>query len=152
MRNAHTAYFEEEILSASPLRLVCLLYQGAIAELRSARKFLAAGQVPERCAAISKACDIIAELTASLDSDSGGETATRLLELYTYCTGQLLKANLRKEDGPLAEVLGLLTTLSEGWAQLAEAEREPAPTVTSPAVYAAAYAQSGEGACHSWSF
>ena len=152
MRSAYTAYFEEEILSASPLRLVCLLYQGAFSELRNARAHLAAGRVPERCAAISKACDILAELTASLDPDSGGDTAIRLHELYAYSIGRLLQANLKKEDAPLAEVLGLLNTLSEGWAQLAEAEKEPVPTITSPAVYASAYAQSAEGASHSWSF
>jgi len=153
MRSAYTAYFEEEILSASPLRLVCLLYQGAISELRNARKYLAAAQVPERCAAISKACDILAELTASLDRDSGGDTAVRLHELYAYSTGRLLQANLRKEDAPLAEVLGLLTTLSEAWAQLAESEREPSPTLTSPAVYASTYTnQNGEFVSQSWSF
>lgn len=152
MRNAHTAYFEEEILSASPLRLVCLLYQGAISELRSARTHLAAGRTAERCAAISKACDILAELTASLDVNSGGDTAVRLQELYAYSTGRLLQANLNKDDAPLAEVLGLLATLSEGWAQLAEAEQRPVPVMTSPAVYAPAYAQSSEVGSQSWSF
>lgn len=72
MRNAYNTYFEEEILSATPLRLVCLLYEKAISELRSARTYLMSGQVAERCAAISKACDVLAELTSSLDLDNGG--------------------------------------------------------------------------------
>ena len=152
MRNAHTAYYEEEILGASPLRLVCLLYQGAIAELRSARTYLAANAVPERCAAISKACDIIAELKSTLNLTEGGDTAARLDELYSYCTSRLLTANLEKTDLPLAEVLGLLATLSEAWTQIAAIESPREIDLPSPAVYAANAAGSAEFTSQSWSF
>jgi len=149
MTNVASKYFEEEILSATPLQLVSFLYQGAVAELRNARKHLAAGQVPERCAAISKACDIIAELTSSLDCEAGGDTAQRLAELYHYCTGRLLDANLRKEDGPIVEVLGLLTTLSEAWAQLAANQSIPDVKLPSSSVYGS---QATEFVSQSWSF
>jgi len=149
MRNAYNTYFEEEILSATPLRLVCLLYEKAISELRSARTYLMSGQVAERCAAISKACDVLAELTSSLDLDNGGDTASRLGELYQYSISRLVQANLQKEDAPIAEVLGLLVTLQEGWAQIAVKETViPAP-MPSPSVYAA---QAGATGTHSWSF
>lgn len=152
MRNAHTAYYEEEILGASPLRLVCLLYQGAIAELRQARVHLAAQSVPERCAAVAKACDILAELKSTLNLSEGGDTAARLDELYGYCMAQLLRANLEKSDSPLAEVLGLLVTLAEAWTQIAAIESPREIDLPSPAVYAPYSGGSGEFTSQSWSF
>lgn len=149
MRNAYNAYFEEEILSASPLRLVCLLYGKAISELRNARAFLASGNVAERCAALSKACDVLAELTSSLDLSSGGETAVRLSELYGYTTARLLQANLNRSDEPIAEVLGLLLTLQEGWETVAKQEAvKPAAAIPNAAVYAPQAETIGQ----SWSF
>lgn len=147
MRNHYSAYFDDEILSASPLRLVCLLYGKAVAELRNARQFLASKNVGARVGAISKACDILAELTGSLDLEQGGETARRLQELYAYSISRLMRANLDQADEPIAEVLGLLITLHEGWEQIAAQERQPIP-----AVPAAIYAQASDGAGQSWSF
>ena len=152
MRNAYTAYFEEEILSASPLRLVCLLYGKGISELRNARTFLVAGNVPERCAAISKACDVLAELVSSLDMVNGGDTAVRLNDLYNYATAVLLRANLNRDDSLIAEVLGLLVTLQEGWEGVAAQENAqsapPKAAMPNPAVYAAQSESIGQ----SWSF
>lgn len=148
MITAANRYLEDEILTASPLQLVSLLYQGAISELRSARKYLAAGDIKQRCAAIGQACDILTELTCSLNPEAGGETAERLAELYAYCISLLLTANLHKKDEPLVEVLGLLTTLSEAWLQLANTERIPAAQLTSPAVYG----NQAEHVSQSWSF
>lgn len=148
MRNAYTAYFEEEILSASPLRLVCLLYGKGISELKNARAFLADGKVPERCAAISKACDVLAELVSSLDMVNGGETAVRLNELYNYATAVLLRANLNRDDSLIAEVLGLMVTLHEGWEAVAAQETAPPMPMPNAAVYAAQSESMGQ----SWSF
>ena len=148
MRNAYTAYFEEEILSASPLRLVCLLYGKGISELRNARTFLAAGKVPERCAAISKACDVLAELVSSLDMVNGGDTAVRLNELYNYATAVLLRANLTRDDSLIAEVLGLLVTLNEGWEAVAAQATAPKAAIPNPAVYSTQSESMGQ----SWSF
>ena len=148
MRNTYNAYFEEEVLSASPLRLVCLLYGKAISELRNARAFLAAGKVPERCAAISKACDVLAELLSSLDLANGGDTAVRLNELYSYATAILVRANMNRDDSLIAEALGLLVTLHEGWEGIAAQKIAPPVAMPNPSVYAAQSESMGQ----SWSF
>jgi flagellar protein FliS len=135
MTNTLSAYLEQEIMSADPLQLVCMLYQAAIMEVREARRYLAAANVPARCAAISKASNIVGELASSLDPDAGRELSERLASLYGYLLNRLLDANLKKADAPLAEVLGLLITLSEGW-QGAVAEKR---THTAIAPRATAY-------------
>lgn len=144
---AHDAYLENRILSAEPLELVRLLYQAAIAAVREARGRLAAGEIAARSRAISKACEIIIELNAALDHSRGGAISSRLAALYQYMLNRLLDANLQQADAPLAEVLGLLTTLSEAWEQTrtpveAEAVESPWATQEEPAF---------AGAAHAWS-
>jgi flagellar protein FliS len=112
---AHDTYLEEKILSADPVELVCMLYQGAIDAVEEARRYLAAGEIAARSRAISKACDIVLELSSALDIQLGGQLSLRLAELYDYLLRRLLEANLKASDGLLAEAQGLLSTLTEGW-------------------------------------
>jgi flagellar protein FliS len=108
-------YFEQMVLSASPVELIRLLYQKAISSTRNAREHLRCGRIPERCSAINNAYLVLGELTRSLREDAAPELAKRLGTLYTYMQGRLIEANLKQQDEPLAEVLGLLITLAEPW-------------------------------------
>jgi flagellar protein FliS len=129
--SASQAYLESRILSADPVELVRMLYQGAIARVRDARDHLAAGDIAARSRAISKAIEMLSELTSSLDHDRGGEIAARLSQLYDYMQRRLLEANFQQADPPLADVLGLLMTLAEGWEGVSQSQ-EPAPVRVSP--------------------
>ena len=111
----YETYFEAEILGADPVTLVHILYRGAIEAVGEARRYLSAGAVRERSRKVTKAWEIIQELTVSLDREHGGEISRRLGELYHYMQTRLLEANSRQADAPLAEVESLLTTLCEAW-------------------------------------
>ena len=123
-----------------------MMYAKAISEVKEARKQLAAGNIALRSNAISKVCDLVGELDASLNMEVGGDLSVRLRSLYRYCLVRLLDANMQQADGPLAEVLGLLVTLSEGWQSLARSEATPekAPPVRWESEPAA------NGQAHSW--
>jgi len=123
---AFDTYLETRVLAADPLGLVRLLYQGAIGAVQDARHHLAEGKIMERSRAITKASCILIELTAALDHEHGGELASRLAGLYGYMQTKLQEANFKQIDAPLGEVLGLLTTLSEGWTGIAQAAEPPA--------------------------
>ena len=60
----------------------------------------------------------------ALDLTAPNEIAGRLAALYDYMQKRLLEANFKQIDAPLGEVLGLLTTLSEGWAGIQQAAPE----------------------------
>jgi flagellar protein FliS len=124
--SARDAYLESRVLSATPLELVQLLYQGAIRAVQDARQYLEEGAIAPRSRAISKAHAILTELRHSLNRNEGGELAARLAALYDYMQRRLLEANCQKTDPPLCEVLGLLTTMAEGWTAIAKpAEQSP---------------------------
>jgi flagellar protein FliS len=114
-------YFEQMILSASPVELIRILYQCALSAVRDAREHLRGGRIAERSRTINKAYDVLTELTGALRPAEAPELAARLRALYCYMQGRLLEANFRQTDAPLEEVLMLLTTLAEGWKEAPEA-------------------------------
>ncbi len=109
------AYLDTRVLSADPLELVHILYEHTLAMVADARRHLAEGQIAARGHSISRAVAAIEELDRSLDRASGGPIAQNLAALYQYMRTQLLAANIRQEDAPLAEVESLLRTLGEAW-------------------------------------
>lgn len=117
---------ETSVISASPHKLIVLLYDGALAAIRNAAKHMAAGNIVEKGAAISKALDIIDNgLRASLDKKAGGEIASNLDSLYVYMTERLLTANLQNKSALLDEVQTLLADLRDAWLQIGEKPAAP---------------------------
>ena len=134
------------------MELVNLLYQGCRQAVRDAREHLAGGRIAERSRAISKACEILTELAGSLDHSQAGEISQRLALLYDYMQRRLLDANMRQADEPLAEVLGLLTTLGEAWESVSHSVSKPASQLESPWAQPPAIESAPGSAAHAWSF
>lgn len=111
---------ETGVMSASPHRLIAMLYQGARLAIAQARMHLQQGSVGPRCEAVSKAIQIVESgLQQSLNLEVGGEIAERLNTLYGYITRRLLEANVTQSEPMLVEVDGLLATLEEAWLGIA---------------------------------
>ena len=109
------SYLETEILSASPMRLVELLYRGAIEAVRQARNAVDASNIAERNRQIARAHAILSELLSSLDHGRGGALSLELAELYDYMQRRLNDANFEQTTGPIEEVRRLLETLLDAW-------------------------------------
>jgi flagellar secretion chaperone FliS len=130
MYNPYSNHLDSQVLSATPLQLIQLAYEGASESVRQARVHLAAKQIFERSRAISKAQELLAELSRSLDFAAGGDMSVRLAALYDYMQRRLAEANQRQIEAPLQEVENLLQTLSEGWKELAQAELQSSAMAT----------------------
>ena len=113
--NRFDQYLEAEVLGAAPVKLLHMLYRGALDAVAAARRHLAAGEIAPRSRQIQKAWDIVQELVQSLDREQGGKLAGQLAALYVYMQGRLMEANSQQADAPLAEVETLLGTLAEAW-------------------------------------
>jgi flagellar protein FliS len=120
-------YIEQKILNADPIELIRILYQHGILSLREAREHLRAGRIAERARCINRALAMLAELNTSLRPEAAPDVARRLSDLYCYMMRRLTTANFEQKDEPLAEVLGLMTTLSEAWTTVSAPEA-PAPS------------------------
>jgi len=126
---------ETGVTSASPHKLIVMLYDGALAAIMTAITQMKAGNVQEKGKAISKAIQIIDNgLRASLDKEAGGEIARNLDALYDYMSRRLLEANIKNQPEILDEVRGLLADLRDTWNQIGGT---PAATNnTQPAAFA----------------
>ena len=122
MHNAYQNYFENEILAADPLKLVQLLYRGALEAVGCARRYLRSGDIRSRSQAITKALAILHELTTSLDHSRGAELSRSLAGLYDYIERLLIDGNTRQVEAPFREAEQLLSTLLEAWQALTPGE------------------------------
>ena len=115
---AAATYQRNAVMTASPEKLVKMLYDGALKNLEQARVGLQDDETArsqEVGSALSKAMGIIGELRASLDHAAGGEIARDLDALYEFCLDQLSKANLERSSDGVVACLQVMRTLKEGW-------------------------------------
>jgi flagellar secretion chaperone FliS len=121
--NGYQRYFEEELREASPLKLVVILYRGALDAIVSARRYVRLGEIRPRARDINRAIGILAELSRSLDRERGGEVSRNLARLYAYIRALLVRANSEQREEPLVEAERLLNTVLEGWMACQTPER-----------------------------
>ena len=108
-------YQEVAITTQSRERLVVMLYDGAIKFLKLAINELNAENMDQKWTYIKKALDILDELNAVLDMESGGEIAQNLRKLYMFMVRHLNSANIKKDPKMIKEVIDLLEELNQGW-------------------------------------
>ena len=122
------AYRQVEVQSRSPLELVVMLYDGALASLTEARAAAGRGDARARAASVSKALAIVCSLQESLNLADGGTVAAELDGLYSYATRRLLDVTLNQDVTALAEVHKLLDCLRAAWQEIAKQSLERTPT------------------------
>lgn len=111
-----TIGLETEVLSASPERLISLLFRGALTALAQARHHLRNGNIAERGKAISKAIDIVdSGLKAGVDTERGGDIAKLLIASYEIIIRDLMTANLHQDEAKLAAAEKQLSDLADAW-------------------------------------
>ena len=115
-----TAYanvgMETGVMSASPHRLVVMLFEGAMLHVTVAKQNMKAQHIAAKGKSISRAIAFIETgLRASLNKEVGGELALNLDALYAYMSRQLLTANSTNDPEILDEVYRLLNELKEAW-------------------------------------
>lgn len=116
--NPADTYRRNQILGASPEKLVVLLYNGAIQHLARAKAALdsqANKHSPQIGISLGKAMAILGELRSSLDMERGGEIAGNLDRLYDYCLDQIYTTNVERQSAPVEAPIRVLKTLKEGW-------------------------------------
>lgn len=108
------AYRESAVLTASPERLVTMLYDGAIRFLGQAAIAMSDGDVGMTHIKLRRAEAIIAHLQNTLDMEQG-EIPENLQSIYLFCRRHLNEARVERDPRRIREVVGLLAKLRESW-------------------------------------
>jgi flagellar protein FliS len=115
MMQAINQYQRNDVLTASGVGVIILLYDGVIDFNNRAKLAISEGLIEERCVNINKSIAIIGELMNSLDMERGGEISKNLANLYTFMVTELTNANLNKDAKSLDTVSRLISELKIGW-------------------------------------
>jgi len=125
--NQAAAYRARQIQTASPARLVVLVYEAALTNLLRARRAVETGNIQERVTAVGKARDAIMELLVTLNTEEGGEVAKNLKALYAFILSELVDVARRNDGGRLETVIRMVTELHGAFDALAsDPARAPA--------------------------
>lgn len=104
--------------TASPHKLIDMLYEGALQRITQARGAMQFKQVEAKGKRINQAISIIGGLRENLNLDQGGEIAENLDALYFYIQGLLAKAHVSNDESKLEEAATLLLDLRGAWKQI----------------------------------
>ena len=123
--NGSSVYKEISINTASPAKLVVMLYEGSIRFLKQAENDIRNRDIAKKSQSVDRAVAIIQHLQGTLDLDKGGKVAFDLDRLYTYINSRIFEGSAKLDLKAFEEVIQLLTTLLSGWDELARREQEP---------------------------
>jgi flagellar protein FliS len=112
------AYRKTTVDTSDNVRLVSLLFDGAVNFLKVARGKMEKQDTAGKGIYIGKVTAIVGELTSSLNMEEGGEVARNLRRLYDFVLDRLLKANLKNDMVALGEAEKVLDMLRQGWKEM----------------------------------
>ncbi|MGZ9586262.1 flagellar export chaperone FliS [Paenibacillus marinisediminis] len=118
LAKSYQAYQKNKYETASPHRLISMLYAGAIKFVNQSIVFLDSGDYKSAHQSLLKAQDIVCELISSLNEREGGEIASNLKNLYLYMIEQMVGANLNKSSETLPVVVEMLQSISSAWNEM----------------------------------
>jgi len=114
-------YTQAQAETATPERLMVLLFEAALRNMRAGAAALDEGRASEAGACLQKAGDIVAELHASLDKARAPQLADQLAEIYRFVCARILDASAGRSSAPLREAERALAPIAEGFAGAVQA-------------------------------
>lgn len=120
-------YLADSITTASPAKLLVMLYDRIVIDLTRAEQALAAGDRGEASQQLMHAQEIVLELRTSLDVDAW-DGAPGLANLYVFLLTELMQANITRDAARVAGCRALVEPLRDAWREAAFKAAVPTPT------------------------
>lgn len=118
LTDPYQQYKQTQVGTASPARLLLMLYNAALKFARLAAEEVEKKNTEKANLYLGKTQDIVAELMISLDFNQG-EIAENLYSLYRYINERLVHANIKKDVSAIREVEAMLRDLRDTWKTIA---------------------------------
>ena len=130
MTNPRTAYRENDVRGATPVRLVVLLYEQMIQDLTQAAQAIEQNDIILRTKLINHAILVIGHLQSPLDFDQGGKVAKDLERFYNVLRQNLVQVQFFPSKAGIQRLITDLLAVREAWI---EVERAESPLVATAA-------------------
>lgn len=124
--DARSAYRKELGQSAPPIRLVVLLYEQLVEDLRRAAAAIDGKDIEGRTHHLSHALAVIGQLDGSLNMQAGQEVARNLSDYYGVLRAGALQVQLHPDRRVLDKYISQLLSLREAWIEVERREHNQA--------------------------
>ena len=111
-------YLQHSVNTASPAKLLVMLYDRLILDLTQGEEALRAGERETANEKLNHAQEIVIELRTSLDVESWSG-APGLANLYAYLLTELIGANIARDADRVATCRGFVEPLRDAWREAA---------------------------------
>ena len=111
-------YLQDSVNTASPAKLLVMLYDRLILDLTQGEEALRAGERETANEKLNHAQEIVIELRTSLDVESWSG-APGLANLYAYLLTELIGANIARDADRVATCRGFVEPLRDAWREAA---------------------------------
>lgn len=116
MANPYQQYKRQDVMMASPIELIVMLYTGCIKQLKLARMSIEKIDYEKTNVCMQKAQDIIVELSVSLDFSY--EISKEIMDIYSFILSQIIDININKDVEKLNKVIEIIENLRSTWIQV----------------------------------
>ena len=113
-------YQASNINTATPEKLMILLFDGALQLLQKAKVAIEEKNLKERAENIDGARKIIRELMRTIDLENGNDVSKQLFRLYNKMAMNLIKANVQRNSAKIDEVIEDITNIRWGFQKAIE--------------------------------
>ena len=113
-------YQTSNITTATPEKLMIMLFDGAIQFLQKAKTAIAEKNLTERSANIEAARKIVRELMRTIDLENGNDVSKSLFKLYNKMAMNLIKANVSRNSDLIDEVIDDMMNIRWGFQKAIE--------------------------------
>ncbi|RNC67273.1 MAG: flagellar export chaperone FliS [Desulfuromonadales bacterium] len=113
-------YQNTQVNTASPEKVLIMLYDGAINFTKIALEKMEKKDIAGKGKFIGKAQAIVSELMNTLNHEIGGDISRRLEQLYIYLIDEYLRANIQNSPQALQNAVRILTILRDTWLEAIE--------------------------------
>jgi len=134
MTNPRTAYRENDVRGATAVRLVVLLYEQLVQDLRQALQALEQNDIELRTKRINHAILVIGHLQSPLDFANGGKVAQDLNHFYNVLRQNLVQVQFHPSQAGLSQQITDLLAVREAWTEVERAEKSLVGTASTTAV------------------
>ncbi len=115
---AADAYRRAALENAPPIKIVRMLYQGALRFMDEAVQVDPRSDMPRFQDRLHRAEAIVVELRISLEPEHAPELCSELERLYLFVEDQLQEAVQRRTPDPIAKARSVMHTLQSAWNQI----------------------------------
>ncbi len=116
MANSYQKYVKHDVMMATPMELVVMLYTGCIKRLRLGQMAIEKKDYEAANSNLQRAQDIVMELMLGLDLQYN--IARDLMAIYDFVHGQIIRINSTKDASMIDSIVEIMTGMRDSWVQI----------------------------------